>query len=61
MQPSFDSTVKTGTAAGTMLIILANIYSEDVIRTALLAAVGAAVSFGVSLLLKAIANRWQKS
>ena len=60
MQPQFDHTLKTGTAAGTLLIILANIYTADVTRTALLAALGAAVSFGVTLLLKSVAKRWAK-
>lgn len=60
MQSQFDDTVKTGTAAGTLLIILANVYSEDVIRTAFLAALGAAVSFGVTLFLKTVIRRWMK-
>lgn len=54
MQPVFDSTTKTGTMAGTLLTVFVNISSEDLIKTAILAVVGAAVSFIVTLLLKAI-------
>jgi mannitol-specific phosphotransferase system IIBC component len=43
---------KAGTMGGTLLIILANISTADLLKTAVLAAVGAVVSFGVSLLLK---------
>jgi mannitol-specific phosphotransferase system IIBC component len=60
MQQYFDNTTKAGTAAGTLLSIFANINSEDLIKTALLAAVGAVVSFAVTLLLKHLAKRIKK-
>ena len=41
-----------GTAGGTLLTIFANIHSEDVIKTALLACIGAIVSFMISLFMK---------
>jgi len=44
--------LRTGTAAGTFLSILPNLFSEDVLKTIILAALGASVSFTVSLLLK---------
>ena len=47
-----QSYTKHGTAGGTLVILLANITSTDVIKTAVLAALGATVSFGVSVLLK---------
>lgn len=56
----FDKTTKTGTAGGTLLSIFANINSEDLIKTAVLAAVGAVVSFAVTLLLKLLAKRIKK-
>jgi hypothetical protein len=40
------------TISGTMLAVSANIGSHDFFRTIILAALGAAVSFGVSLFLK---------
>lgn len=56
----FDKTTKAGTASGTLLSIFANINSEDLIKTAVLAAVGAVVSFAVTLLLKLLAKRIKK-
>jgi len=44
--------LRTGTAAGTLLSILPNLFSEDILKTIVLAALGATVSFTVSLLLK---------
>ena len=44
--------LRTGTAAGTLLSILPNLFSEDILKTIVLAAIGATVSFTVSLLLK---------
>jgi mannitol-specific phosphotransferase system IIBC component len=60
MQQYFDNTTKAGTAAGTLLSIFANINSEDLIETAVLAGVGAVVSFAVTLLLKLLAKRVKK-
>ena len=44
--------LRTGTVAGTLLSILPNLFSEDVLKTVILAALGALVSFTVSLVLK---------
>lgn len=60
MNPHFDSTTKAGTAGGTLLTILANISCNDIIKTAILAAVGAVVSFGVTLLCKLLIKRMKK-
>jgi mannitol-specific phosphotransferase system IIBC component len=46
-----------GTAAGTLLTIFVNIHSEDVVKTAALACIGAVVSFTISLALKWITRR----
>ena len=56
----FDKTTKAGTAGGTLLSIFANINSEDLAKTAVLAAIGAVVSFGVTLLLKLLIKRIKK-
>ncbi|MEO6229437.1 MAG: hypothetical protein ABJB11_01935 [Ferruginibacter sp.] len=53
----FDNTTKTATTAGTLLTIFVNINSEDLIKTAILAAVGAAISFTTTILLKKIIQR----
>lgn len=49
-----NNTLQIGTASGTLLSIVPNILSEDIIKTIILAAVGAIVSFTVSLLLKGL-------
>ena len=49
-----DGNTKTDTAVGTLLTIVANIHQEDLMQTAILAAVGAIVSFCVSIVLKKI-------
>lgn len=41
-----------GTIGGTVLVILMNLSPVEILHTASLAAIGAGVSFGVSLLLK---------
>ena len=41
-----------GTAGGTMLVILLHIGGEEILKTVILASIGAVVSFSVSMLLK---------
>ena len=60
MNQHFDNTTKAGTAGGTLLTIFANITSEDVIKTIILASIGAAVSFTVTIFLKALIKRLKK-
>jgi hypothetical protein len=54
-----DSTI-IGTVGGTFLSIVPNIHSEDIARTAILATVGALVSFMISLLLKSLHKKHKK-
>lgn len=49
-----------GTASGTLLTIFGNIHSEDLVKTAVLALIGAIVSFAVSLGMKWIAKKFRK-
>jgi hypothetical protein len=58
MNPS--NTTKTGTIGGTLATVFYNITSEDVVKTIVLAGLGAVVSFGVSLLLKRIFKQNKK-
>lgn len=60
MKQVFDTTTKTGTAGGTLLTIFANITKEDLIKTAILAAIGAVVSFGVTLVLKVVIRYFKR-
>ncbi|MBX3165140.1 MAG: hypothetical protein KF900_11740 [Bacteroidetes bacterium] len=46
-----------GTVSGTALTVIVNISSSDVIKTTVLAALGAVVSFSVSLLLKRLTKK----
>jgi len=46
-----------GTVSGTVLTVVVNIGSSDIIKTVFLAALGAVVSFGVSLGLKWLVKR----
>ncbi|MFN5415430.1 MAG: hypothetical protein ACK5B9_00115 [Flavobacteriia bacterium] len=49
-----------GTVCGTVLTVLVNIGSSDIIKTVVLAALGAVVSFSVSLLMKWLVKRLNK-
>ena len=60
MNHVFDNNTKAGTAGGTLLTIFANINCGDITKTAVLAGVGAVVSFGVTLLLKHLLKRLKK-
>lgn len=58
MQVHSDYTgMMAGTIGGTLLSIFSNIQSEDIIKTSVLAGIGAIVSFFVSLGLKWIIRR----
>ena len=57
--PSNNDTI-VGTAGGTFLSIVPNMQSADVIKTVLLAAIGAIVSFTISLALKCIIKKHKK-
>lgn len=48
---------KAGTLGGTLLVVLLHISGEEVVKTALLAAVGAVVSFSVSFLLNRMVKK----
>jgi len=49
-----------GTVCGTVLTVLVNIGSSDIIKTVVLAALGAVVSFSVPLLMKWLVKRLNK-
>jgi hypothetical protein len=49
-----------GTAGGTFLSVVPNLNSEDVLKTVLLAAIGAIVSFGISMVLKFFIKKHKK-
>jgi mannitol-specific phosphotransferase system IIBC component len=57
---NIESGTILGTVSGTVLTVLVNIGSSDIIKTVVLAALGAVVSFCVSLLLKWVFKRFSK-
>ncbi|WP_179004094.1 hypothetical protein [Winogradskyella forsetii] len=57
MQQIMDDTTKAGFFGGIFLSTIVNIGVEDIITTIILAAVGATVSFIVSLLLRSLTKK----
>jgi len=55
-----NNTTRVGTIGGTLLTVFYNVNLEDLAKTVILAAIGAIVSFSVSLALKAIVKRFTK-
>lgn len=51
-QPLLSTNTRAGTIGGTLLVLLFKINISDLLTSAILAAVGATVSFGVSILLR---------
>jgi hypothetical protein len=49
-----------GTAGGTVLSMVPNIASEDLMRTVILATIGALVSFTISMVLKVLTKKRKK-
>lgn len=57
---NIESGTILGTVSGTALTVVVNISSSDMIKTAILATLGAVVSFSVSLLLKCVVKKLKK-
>lgn len=55
-----DNGTKIGTVSGTLLTIIFNLHLHDVLKTIVLAAIGAIVSFAVSLALKELVKMFKK-
>ena len=58
MQSSNSALV--GTAGGTFLSVIPNLQSEDVVKTVILATLGAIVSFTISIILKFLIRKHKK-
>jgi uncharacterized membrane protein len=52
---------KAGTAGGTAFVLLFSLQAGELLHTAVLAGVGAAVSFAVSICLKWLVRKIRKS
>ncbi len=59
-QPFLNADARAGTIGGTVLVLLLNIQVTDMLHTALLAGIGAVVSFSVSVLLKCLIRFFRK-
>ena len=57
--PVGSNPTRTGTLTGFLLILFVNISSNDVLRTVILAIIGATVSFLFSLIWKYIVKKWK--
>lgn len=60
MNNHFHAGTKAGTVGGTLTTIIANLDAGDVVRTCILATVGALVSFTVSVILKWLVKSLKK-
>ncbi|MCW3075128.1 MAG: hypothetical protein JWP69_2197 [Flaviaesturariibacter sp.] len=55
-----NADTRAGTLGGTLLVLLVQIDPSELLKTGLLAATGATVSFAVSTGLKWLTRRWRK-
>ena len=55
----YSAHARKGTVGGMLVIFLTNISSGDLVKTVVLAATGAAVSFMVSFAMKCAMDRWK--
>ena len=60
MNQYFDHTTKAGMFSGTLLTLWGMLDGNDLLKTAILAGIGALVSFVVTHLLKYILNKFRK-
>lgn len=59
--PGNHSGTVAGTAGGTLLSLFASVHPEDIVKTAVLALIGAVVSYAVSVGLKWLGRRRKRS
>lgn len=55
-----DASTRTGMIGGTLVAVLLNMFTNDIVRTIGFAALGATVSFFVSLGWKWLIRKWKK-
>jgi hypothetical protein len=56
---NIESGTILGTVSGTVLTVAVNVGSSDILKTVILASLGAVVSFSVSLLLKWLVKKFK--
>ena len=57
---NIESGTILGTVSGTVLTVAVNVGSSDIVKTVILAGLGAVVSFSISLLLKWLVKKLKK-
>jgi hypothetical protein len=57
-QPAYST--RAGTIGGTLLVVIIQVNTGELVRTAILAAIGASVSFGVTWGWKWVIKWWKK-
>lgn len=57
---TFSNSTLSVTASGTLLSILPNVNSEDILKTVLLATIGAIVSFTLSFVFKIFIKKYKR-
>lgn len=57
---SIIGSAKAGTAGGIITILLVNITASDILKTTVMACIGAVVSFFISMLLKYLISRFRR-
>lgn len=56
----FDTSQRISAASGMLLTVMLQIQSEEMVRTAILAAIGGAASYAVTLLIKFLIYCYRK-
>lgn len=57
----YGQSTRAGTFGGTLLVVLLQVQTAELLKTAILAALGAAVSFCVSLVLRWIIRKVKRT
>ena len=58
---SRHSVTAFGTIGGTLLSVFASVHTSDIVKTIVLANIGALVSFGISMVCKALLIKFKKT
>jgi hypothetical protein len=58
--PYFSNSTRSGTVGGLLTVLLVNISSGDILKTIILTAIGAVISFFISFGLKVLLKKWKR-
>lgn len=60
MEHPFNSNTLAGTVGGTLFVLCLKVSAQEVLHTSFLAAIGAGVSFSISIVLKYLIRKWKR-